>query len=130
MTRPQRFIRTAYQASTKAECTFLVGATIALGSRIISTGCCTQKTHPRNPKIKRNSLSTQTCAEVKAAFRAIRKLPPEKIKKCTIYVARSRRDGTMGMAKPCSHCMSFLREIGIRDIYYTTNSGKIERMEA
>lgn len=129
MARPERFIRIAYNTSAQANCTFLIGATIALGSRVVSTGHCTKKTHPQNPKIKAPTKRNQLCAEVNATLRALKILPREKIKECSIYIARSRRDGSVGMAKPCPFCLSFLKDTGIRDVYYTTNAGSIKRME-
>jgi cytidine deaminase len=129
MTRPERFIRRAYQVSTDANCTFLVGAVVATGSRVISTGCCTSKTHPKNPKIKTNTLRKHLCAEIVAVIRAINIIPREKIKKCTVYVTRRRRNGSIGMAKPCIYCQTFLKEVGIRNIYYTNNLGEIEYLK-
>lgn len=129
MARPERFIRRAQQVSTNTSCTFLVGAVIARGSRIVSTGCCSKKTHPQNPKLKSPTKRNQLCAEVKTALKALKLISSEEIKKCTIYVARSRKDGSMAMAKPCSHCLSFLREVGIKNVYYTNSTGAIQHME-
>ena len=34
------------------------------------------------------------------------------------------------MARPCPSCMAAIRDLGIRDIYYTTNDGYVyERLE-
>lgn len=36
---------------------------------------------------------------------------------------RIRKDQPFGLARPCSSCMAAIRDLGIRDIYYTTNDG-------
>jgi len=118
----------AYKSSIETDCTFLVGATIALGSRVISTGTCTSKTHPQNPKIKSSTKRNQLCAEVSAVLRALRKISKRQMKDCSIYVVRRRRDGSRAMAMPCIHCQEFLIEMGIKKIFYTNQVGLIKEM--
>lgn len=40
-----------------------------------------------------------------------------------IYVARVLRDGSQALAKPCSSCYQLIKDVGIREIYYTTPNG-------
>lgn len=41
----------------------------------------------------------------------------------TIYVARVSRDGQRQMmSKPCKACQKYLKEVGIKKIYYTIDS--------
>jgi tRNA(Arg) A34 adenosine deaminase TadA len=126
MTRNNRFINYAYTASyeTPPKCTFPIGAAVALGSRLISTGMCTTKTHPENPKI--NTKKTQLCAEVLAAIRARKIVGSERLKDCTLYVTRRRADGSMGLALPCEYCRAFLKKMGIKRIFYTNQAGEIK----
>lgn len=53
---------------------------------------------------------------------------PNKRKGLKIWSYRLRRDGQMGMAKPCTECQEYLRENGIKVVYYTNRNGQIERM--
>ena len=47
-----------------------------------------------------------------------------------LYIYRIRVDQPFGMARPCLSCMAAIKDIGIRDIYYTTNDGYVyERLE-
>jgi len=128
MARHQRFICRATHITKQADpnCTFAVGAIIVLGSRIISTGACTTKTHPANPKIKASTKRDQLCAEIVAALKSTKILSRAQIKNCRVYIARKRKDGTVAMAKPCKHCTKFLKELGIRAVFYTNNIGQIE----
>ena len=129
MTRRERLIHIAGNAATNVDptnCEFLVGAVVAHGNRVISTGCCMAKTHPRNPKRGTSTHKKQLCAEVSAILRALSIVSKRRIHHCTVYVTRRRRDGSYGMAKPCSHCQTFLRENGIKKAFYTTNLGGID----
>ena len=44
----------------------------------------------------------------------------------SLFVARINRMGITRLAKPCSSCMSLLRDHGIRQVTYTTNEGSYE----
>lgn len=41
----------------------------------------------------------------------------------TIYVVRILRDGTQALAKPCSSCFQLIKDVGIKEIYYSTTGG-------
>ena len=50
--------------------------------------------------------------------------------KVKLYVYRIRKDQPYGLSRPCPSCMAAIRDIGIKDIYYTTDNGyAYERME-
>ena len=40
-----------------------------------------------------------------------------------LYIVRRRRDGNYGMARPCVACSQFIKNLGIRKIFYSTGSG-------
>ena len=54
------------------------------------------------------------------------------LKKCKegdvdiIHVIRFSKDGTITMAKPCPYCQKFLRQYGVKKVYYTNWSGEWE----
>ena len=43
--------------------------------------------------------------------------------KVKVFVYREMLDGSIGMARPCPACMAYIKDMGIRNIYYTTNNG-------
>ena len=45
-----------------------------------------------------------------------------------IYVTRFLKNGEATMSKPCVHCQRFLKEYGVRKVYYTNWKGRWERM--
>ena len=44
----------------------------------------------------------------------------------TLYVARLKRDGSVGLARPCPICEEAIREAGVKRVVYTTNGGGTE----
>ena len=40
----------------------------------------------------------------------------------TVYVARVRRDGSFGLAKPCNHCLASMRSRRVEVVYYTIDN--------
>jgi|SRR5579859_321204 len=41
-----------------------------------------------------------------------------------IYISRVRRDGSLGMAKPCHTCMHYLRSRRVDSVYYTISNSE------
>ena len=62
-----------------------------------------------------NGPSPFPCPEVHAEARLCNKLTPGS----TVWVARIRHDGTLGMARPCHTCQKRLRSSGVRRVVYT-----------
>jgi tRNA(Arg) A34 adenosine deaminase TadA len=50
--------------------------------------------------------------------------------KVKLYVYRTRKDQDFGLSRPCASCIAAIRDLGIRQIYYTTNEGYVfEKIE-
>lgn len=50
--------------------------------------------------------------------------------KVKLYIYRIRKDRDFGMSKPCDSCMAAIKDLGIRQIYYTTDDGYVfEKLE-
>ncbi len=130
MSRERRFISTALRVAKTADpnCSFSVGAVITFGHRIVASAACTAKSHPKNPKPFLRTNRNQLCAECRAVLKSLHVMPVEKLRYCSIYVVRRRKDGSMAMARPCEECMKILKNVGIRDIYYTDNEGRINHL--
>lgn len=46
----------------------------------------------------------------------------------SVVVVRFRKDGTIGMAKPCFQCDILLRKSGVAHVFYTDTYGKTEKL--
>lgn len=63
-----------------------------------------------------------------AEVAALNKLWWSKRKGTTVVSVRYTRSGTMAMAKPCPNCEKYLRENGVKTVYYSTDDGEMVMM--
>lgn len=91
-----------------------VGAVITYKNRVLSVGFNKVKTHPKS----HSPWKTRH-----AEFDAVLALGNIDYSKCTIYVYRELKNGTMGNSKPCVWCQSMLSSIGLNKIVYSHESG-------
>lgn len=66
---------------------------------------------------------------IHAEINALKQLWPSERKGTRVLSIRVSRTGTLAMAKPCPACMEFMREHGIKQVWYSTSEGQIERMK-
>jgi deoxycytidylate deaminase len=45
-----------------------------------------------------------------------------------LFIYRERKDGSLGMARPCQSCMKLIKQCGIKKIYYSTYDGYATEM--
>ena len=110
-----------------------VGCVAVYQGQVIGLGCNCNKTHPaqkfynkyRNPS---DSLLPKLHAEI-SCLNQIKHLNIN-FAKVKLYIYRIRKDQPYGLSRPCPSCMAAIKDLGIRDIYYTTNDGySYERLE-
>ena len=101
--------------------------------QVIGLGCNTNKTHPVQKFYNRYREPSDTMLpKLHAEISCINQIKHLNINfsKVKLYIYRIRKDQPYGMARPCPSCMAAIRDLGIRDIYYTTNEGySYERLE-
>ena len=103
-----------------------VGCVAVYQGQIIGLGCNCNKTHPIQKKYNRyrkpsDSMLPKLHAEI-SCLNQIKHLDIN-FSKVKLYIYRIRKDQPFGMARPCPSCMAAIRDLGIRNIYYTTNDG-------
>ena len=59
---------------------------------------------------------------------ALSKIWPNRRQGLRLWSLRFTKAGKLGMAKPCLKCQAFLRENGVRVVWYSTSKGTIEKM--
>lgn len=102
------------------ECYSLV-AWIQIGKQVIM-GTNSRKTSPRFKRIyEEGPAAYELHAEMDVLNKAskIRSLEGSEL-----HVMRFRKNGSIGSSKPCSHCMEFIRQHGIRAIHYINENGE------
>ena len=105
-----------------------IGCIAIYNGTIISVGWNQNKTHPIQKYYNRYRdfvNDNGTLDKLHAEIDCISKIKYMDIKwdKVKIFVYREMFDGSMGMARPCPACMQYMKDMGIKNIYYTTNDG-------
>jgi pyrimidine deaminase RibD-like protein len=63
-----------------------------------------------------------------AEVQALSKMWPSERRGCKVWSIRVTPGGRYAAAKPCIRCMAYLREFGVKTVYYSTDAGIIERL--
>ena len=94
--------------------------------QVIGSGCNTNKTHPTQKYYnKYRKPSDSMLPKLHAEISCINQIKHLDINfsKVKLYIYRIRKDQPFGLARPCPSCMAAIKDLGIRDVYYTTNDG-------
>lgn len=105
-----------------------VGCVVVYKNRIISTGFNKNRTDPLQKQYNRaRNIPDRSPHYIHAEVDAIKHIIDLDIdwRAVSIYIYRRRRDQPFGLAKPCKSCMTLIKDLGIRDIYYTSNDGYV-----
>jgi tRNA(Arg) A34 adenosine deaminase TadA len=65
---------------------------------------------------------------IHAEINALRKTPKKYWKSCTLIVWRLRKNGNLGISKPCAKCRKFLSKHRIPVVYFSTDNGQFQRL--
>ena len=104
-----------------------LGAIIVLNKDIIAVSSNLKKSHPLQAKynaIRFGSVkSVDNCHNyIHAEMACIIKSMDYDLTKAEIYVYRQKQ-GKPSCARPCKACMTMIKKVGIKTIYYTTDDG-------
>ena len=110
-----------------------IGCVAVYQGNIIGIGCNCNKTHPvqkfyNKYREQSDTMLPKLHAEI-SCINSIRNLDIN-FTKVKLYIYRIRKDQPFGLSRPCPSCMAAIKDLGIKDIYYTTNDGYVyERLE-
>lgn len=128
----RHFEKARQVASISDFCRVHVGCVAVYQGTIVGMGCNANKTHPKQKYYNRyrvidndfnnsESLLPKIHAEI-SCLNSIRNLEID-FSKVKLYIYRIRKDQDYGIARPCPSCMAAIMDLGIKDIYYTTDTG-------
>ena len=104
-----------------------IGACAVYKHKVISTGCNSMRTSPLQKKYNKFRFETDMTLHSKhAELDALLPLLNRKdidFSRASIYVYREHKSGQLSMARPCKSCFALIKELGIRDIYYSNDGG-------
>ena len=110
-----------------------VGCVAVCQGQVVGLGCNCNKTHPAQKYYNRyREQSDSLLPKLHAEINCINQIKHWNINfaKIKLYIYRIRKDQPFGMSRPCPSCMAAIKDLGIRDVYYTTNDGYVhERLE-
>jgi len=106
-----------------------ISAYIIDGSRIVSTGYNSMKTHPFQLKYGKNDQCIHLHAEIDAIKNALKVVSLKELRYCDMYIFRVKRESRIGpfisgLVKPCVGCQRAIVAFGLKNVYYTEDNKK------
>lgn len=115
-----------------------IGCAVYYKGNIIAKGFNSNKTSPVQERYNvyryRNEGDRYYPAKNHAEISTLKKIRNLDIdfSKVRVYTYRELKDGKIANSRPCPSCLAFIKQLGIKQIYYTTNDGyakeKLERL--
>ncbi len=105
-----------------------IGCVAVYQGQVIGLGCNCNKTHPTQKYYNRyRRQSDSMLPKLHAEINCINQIKHLGINfsKVKLYIYRIRKDQPYGLSRPCPSCMAAIKDLGIRNIYYTSNDGYV-----
>lgn len=102
-----------------------VGCIAVYQSSVVGMGYNTNKTHPIQKHYNRyREFSEVLLPKLHAEINCINQIRHLNVNfsKVKLYIYRIRKDQPFGLAYPCPSCMAAIKDLGIKDIFYTSNT--------
>ncbi len=125
------YFRAAQNIATLSNHRCQMGCVVVKGHRIISSGHnSATTTHAFQAKVDSQYFDCECAGFLHAETDALLPLINQKtdLSQASIYVYRSMRNGSQGMARPCPRCMGVIKSLGIKKINYSTPDGFAEEV--
>lgn len=119
-------IKKAIQQAEKSTYKHRLGACISIGRKVLGVGY--NKINRYQSKIKTGNWEGSLHAEISAVLDALRKYPASELKGATITVVRVDKHNELRLAMPCNSCYNSLRNLGIKEIRFSNDSGGFTSM--
>ena len=104
---------------------FRHGAVLVKGNSVRSVSCNKHRHCSFGARCRKEGFGEAT---LHAELGAILGMDRSVTQGADVYVARINKEGEARISTPCSMCEAAMRHVGVRRVYYTNESGKIERM--
>ena len=104
-----------------------IGCIAVYQGTIIGVGFNTNKTHPIQKKYNKYRNGEDFIPKLHAEINCLNSIRHLDINftKVKLYIYRKRKTAKYGMCRPCPSCMAAIKDLGIKNIYYTTNDGYV-----
>lgn len=98
---------------------------------IIGVGYNCNKTHPTQKLYNRyRKIENELLPKLHTEINCVNQIRDLNINflRVKLYIYRIRKDQPFEMARPCPSCMAAIKDLWIKDIYYTSNDGYIHEI--
>lgn len=110
-----RYFRLAKKQSEKStHYQHKLGCVIVKSNRIVGEGFNKLKSHPKSP---------HAYSFIHAEFDSAHKVDPKDMKDSIVFVYREHKNGNFAIAKPCKTCAKLLKDLMVKSVYFTIDSG-------
>lgn len=104
-----------------------IGCVAVYKGYILSVGFNSNKTHPiqkiyNKERFEEDNTPHSLHAEI-AALCLIKNRNDIEWGSVELYIYRENKKGEPRLSKPCASCLAMIKDLGIKDIYYTTDGG-------
>lgn len=103
-----------------------IGCIAVYQGQVVGVGCNCNKTHPRQQFYNKfREQADFMLPKLHAEINCLNQLRHLDINfsRVKLYIYRIRKDQPFGLSRPCPSCMAAIKDLGIRELYYTTNNG-------
>jgi len=112
----QRFVDIAAQQAAKSTFRYRLGAIVLNGREITGRGFNKTKTHPKLVQYGHYTIHAECDALLRAASGNI------------LIVVRLSKKGKLVCSKPCDKCMKYIKDYGIKKVYYINWDSNIQEL--
>ena len=105
-----------------------IGCCAVYKHKIISSGCNSLKTNPKQKYLNTHRFSADTPATIHAELACLLPLMNRKdieFSDVSLYIYREYKSKELALARPCASCEALIKSLGIRNIYYTGSQSYI-----
>ena len=127
--RISKYFNLAKSASSMSDFYCQLGCVVVYKGRyVISTGWSSTKSNPIQKEYDKYRFEVnQSCVRstLHAESMALNKIKNMDINfsKIQIFTYREHKNGTRALSRPCASCMAFIKDLGIKEFYYTVENG-------
>lgn len=102
-----------------------IGCVVVDKHKIISKGCNSYtRTHKLQAELNKKRFTELSTGMLHAEIAALLPLVNRyELTNASLYIYRENMNGNLALCRPCKGCMSFIKTLGIKKIYYTTSEG-------
>ena len=120
------YFQAAKAVSSLSDHHYQMGCVVVNKHKIVSSGYNSEtKCHRVQAQLNLNHYKMHSPGKIHAEISALLPLRHDDLSKASIFIYRETKDGNKALARPCPCCEKYIRQLGIKHIYYTGNNSLV-----